>query len=246
MSPSGLHYFPIALPFLLVLAGLLGIMMAAVAIRLLRFTSASMGVGPWSILALLLLSLLGSYVNIPVALLPEREVTSLAEVTFFGIRYAIPIVREWPATVLAVNVGGAVIPVLLSLYLLVKNRLYWPSLAAVAVVAAVCHLIAYPVPGLGIAEPIFVPPLVSVLAALALSRRHAAPIAYIGGSLGTLIGADLLNLDKVQGLGAPIASIGGAGTFDGIFVTGLLAVVYAGAASRWQDAMTAELTRRRE
>jgi uncharacterized membrane protein len=40
----------------------------------------------------------------------------------------------------------------------------------------------------------------------AFSRAYAAPLAYIGGSLGTLIGADLLNLDKLQGLGAPIAS----------------------------------------
>jgi uncharacterized membrane protein len=89
-------------------------------------------------------------------------------------------------------------------------------------------MIARPVPGLGIAEPIFVPPLITALVAIVLSRRYAAPLAYISGSLGTLIGADLLNLNKVQGLGAPIASIGGAGTFDGIFVTGLLALLYAG------------------
>jgi uncharacterized membrane protein len=63
--------------------------------------------------------------------------------------------------------------------------------------------------------------------ALLLSPRRAAPLAYIGGSLGTLIGADLLNLDKVAGLGAPVASIGGAGTFDGIFLTGVLAVLIA-------------------
>jgi uncharacterized membrane protein len=42
-----------------------------------------------------------------------------------------------------------------------------------------------------------------------------------------LIGADLLNLGKVQGLGAPVASIGGAGTFDGIFLIGILAVLIA-------------------
>ena len=56
----------------------------------------------------------------------------------------------------------------------------------------------------------------------------AAPLAYIAGGLGTLIGADLTNLDKVRGLGAPVASIGGAGTFDGIFLTGILAVLLAG------------------
>jgi hypothetical protein len=74
-----------------------------------------------------------------------------------------------------------------------------------------------------------------------LSREDSAPLAYIAGSLGTLIGADLTNLDKVRGLGAPVASIGGAGTFDGIFLTGILAVLlaslYARAArgARWID-----------
>jgi uncharacterized membrane protein len=91
----------------------------------------------------------------------------------------------------------------------------------------VCHILAEPVPGLGIALPVFVPPVSAAIVALLLSRRYAASLAYIGGSLGTLIGADLLNLDKVQGLGAPVASIGGAGTFDGIFLTGILAVLLA-------------------
>ena len=68
----------------------------------------------------------------------------------------------------------------------------------------------------------------TAVVALLLSREFAAPLAYIGGSLGTLIGADLTNLDKVRGLGAPVASIGGAGTFDGIFLTGILAVLLAG------------------
>ena len=86
---------------------------------------------------------------------------------------------------------------------------------------------ATPVPGVGIAVPTFIPPLLAAGVALTLSRRSAPALAYIAGSLGTLIGADLLNLGRVQGLGAPIASIGGAGTFDGIFMTGILAVLLA-------------------
>ena len=67
----------------------------------------------------------------------------------------------------------------------------------------------------------------AAIVALLLRREQAAPLAYIGGSLGTLLGADLLNLGNIQGLGAPVASIGGAGTFDGIFLTGILAVLIA-------------------
>ena len=69
--------------------------------------------------------------------------------------------------------------------------------------------------------------MVTAVVAVLLSYEDAAPLAYIGGSLGTLIGADLLNLEKIAELGAPIASIGGAGTFDGIFLTGILAVLLA-------------------
>jgi uncharacterized membrane protein len=84
---------------------------------------------------------------------------------------------------------------------------------------------ARPISGVGIGVPVFIPTLFAVLAAMVFSWRNAAPVAYISGSLGTLIGADLLNLGRVQGLGAPVASIGGAGTFDAVFLTGIIAVL---------------------
>jgi uncharacterized membrane protein len=143
------------------------------------------------------------------------------------MHYVVPVVVQWPGTVIAVNVGGAIIPGVLSLYLLVKHDLWIRGVIATAVVAAIVHMLATPVEGVGIAVPIFVPPIVTAIVAVVLARRHAAPLAYISGSLGTLIGADLLNLGAVQGLGAPVASIGGAGTFDGIFLTGILAVLLA-------------------
>jgi hypothetical protein len=34
-------------------------------------------------------------------------------------------------------------------------------------------------------------------------------------------------LGKIHGLGAPVASIGGAGTFDGVFLVGIVAVLLA-------------------
>ena len=153
------------------------------------------------------------------------------EVGYFGMRYVVPLVVDWPGTVIAVNVGGAVIPGLLSLYLLFKNDMWISGAIATAIVTAIVHMLAYPVEGVGIAVPVFVPPVVTALVALLIAREHAAALAYVAGSLGTLIGADLLNLDAVRGLGAPVASIGGAGTFDGIFLTGILAVLLAGIAS---------------
>ena len=103
---------------------------------------------------------------------------------------------------------------------------------AIALVAAVTNHFAHPIPGLGIALPIFVPGLATAVVVLPLSRRRAAPLAYVGGNVGTPIGAGLLNLGKVDGLGAPIASIGGAGPFDGIFLAGLIAELLAGLTGR--------------
>lgn len=227
-----MHYFPLALPFLLMLAFFFIFVMFLIEVGILRYAYAKIGIGPRHMFTLLLLSLLGSYVNIPLLELPGKELVSGEEVTFSGVRYVIPLVLAWPGTVIAANLGGAVIPTILSVYLLVKNRLYVLGLVSVAVVTAVVHSMAYPVRGIGIAVPIFIPPLVTTAVVLLLSRKYAAPLAYISGSLGTLIGADILNLGKIQAMGAPVASIGGAGTFDGIFVTGIVSVILASLLTR--------------
>jgi uncharacterized membrane protein len=225
MQPSSMHYFPLAWPFLVGLLFLFFVLVALVELGILRYAYERMGIPPRYVLTVLLLSLVGSAINIPVAQFPPEQLVSGGLVDFYGVQYVIPVVREWPGTVLAVNVGGALIPVILSVYLFFKNKLYLRSLLAVAVVAFITHWLARPVPGIGISLPIFIAPIVAAFAAMVLGWRHAAPLAYIAGSLGTLIGADLMNLGRIPGLGAPVASIGGAGTFDGIFLAGIVAVL---------------------
>jgi uncharacterized membrane protein len=229
---ASLHYLPLPLPFYSILVGLFVLLVVLIYVGALRYAYMRIGLSRGAALFVLLGSLVGSYLNIPIAQLPAEQVLSGQVIDYFGMRYVVPVVTDWQSTVIAVNVGGALIPGLTSLYLLVKSRQWGRGVLATIFVAAVCHLVARPVPGLGIALPVFVPVLATTVIALLLSRSQAAPLAYIGGSLGTLVGADLLNLDKVQGLGAPIASIGGAGTFDGIFVTGILAVLLASLSRR--------------
>jgi uncharacterized membrane protein len=147
------------------------------------------------------------------------------------MQYVVPYVTSWPGTVLAVNVGGAVIPTVMSAYLIIRYQLWLKAALSIAAIALVMHSMATPVSGIGIAVPVFAPVVTTAILAFILSREYASPLAYIGGSMGTLIGADLLNLNNISGLGAPVASIGGAGTFDGIFLTGILAVLLAGIAS---------------
>ena len=134
------------------------------------------------------------------------------------------------STTLAVNVGGALIPTGVSLYLLSQSPLTTMFLCLIGIfaVAVITHIIAKPVKGVGIATPAFIPPVTAAIAALILMPTQPTTIAYVAGTLGTLIGADLLNLGKISKLGAPVASIGGAGTFDGVFLSGIIAVLIAG------------------
>ncbi len=165
---EGLHFFPLALPFLLALLVLVALVVGLVEVGLLEYAYEKIGIDRRYIFALLTLSLLGSYVNIPVVELPAERVLSQGEVSFFGMRYVIPLVREWPRTIVAVNLGGAVIPTLLSLYLVVKNKMYMRAAVGVCIVAELVHAMAQPVPGVGIAgtfDGIFLTGILAVLLA---------------------------------------------------------------------------------
>lgn len=222
-----MNYLPFTLPFFWLLGGLLLVAVVLLQIEALRFAYTRLGVSTLAASLILLAYLAGSYVNIPVYALPEQQIMTGREISHYGMRYVVPFVVDWPRTIIAVNFGGAVIPTAISLYLLARNALWIRGLAATAIVALVCYQMATLVPGLGIAIPSFAPPLVTTVTALLLAPASAPAVAYLSGSLGTLIGADLMNLGKVQGLGAPIVSIGGAGTFDGIFITGIVSVLLA-------------------
>ncbi|HEY1785783.1 MAG TPA: DUF1614 domain-containing protein [Pirellulales bacterium] len=227
MHISTYHYWPLVPLFFVLLVVIGGLVVAALQIGVISYAYEKMGVSEGWVSALLLGSLLGSYINIPIAELGDGQLDSDAAFSIYGVGHELPANPNWPGTVLVINVGGAIIPTILSVYLLAKNRLFLRGLIGVAIVALVVHSMATLIAGKGIAVPIFVPPILSALVAMVLSRPKAAPLAYVSGSLGTLIGADLMNLHRLAELGAPIASIGGAGTFDGIFLTGLLAVLLA-------------------
>ena len=228
---SQVHYLPLTPGFFSILLVLLAGLIILIQLRILRYAYMKLGVGPGAALFLLFGSLIGSYFNLPIAVLPGKPVMAGQIIEFYGMQYVVPQVVSWPGTVLAVNVGGAVIPTMMSTYLVIRYQLWLKAAIATAVIAFVIHAMATQVAGIGIAVPVFAPVVTTAILAFILSREYAAPLAYIGGSMGTLIGADLLNLDKITNLGAPVASIGGAGTFDGIFLTGILAVLLAGIAS---------------
>lgn len=233
-----LFYIPFSFTFLFLLIIILVFGLGALFLGVIISAFTKIGFSAGDALLILLLSLVGSSINIPLAKLKsEAPIVTDSYVRFFGVSYRVPIRRlTRNETILAVNVGGAIIPILISAYLITQ----FPSTALIAgagvlIVTIVTHAVAKPIRGIGIATPALIPPLTAAIAAFFLpSLIHNQCIsveqcrfvtAYAGGVLGTLIGADILNLGKIRDLGAPVASIGGAGTFDGIFLSGFIALL---------------------
>ena len=116
-----MHYLPLAPGFFAILIGFFFLVLI---LRSVRFAYESLGVSSNAAVFLLLATLIGSFFNIPIAELPPERIMSDEVVDFYGMRYAVPVVSDWNGTVVAVNVGGAVIPTLMSIYLLIKRELW--------------------------------------------------------------------------------------------------------------------------
>ena len=172
MHPSPLHYFPVTPLFMLLLGLVLVLVIALIEVHVITYAYEKMGIQRRYVFGILLLSLLGSGVNIPIAELPAKDVPVEQVVNFFGVEYVVPAVEHQGNTILAINLGGALIPLALSIYLLLKHNLYIKGALAIAVVAAVTHFMAQPVRGVGIALSPLVAPVVAALAAMIISRER--------------------------------------------------------------------------
>jgi len=175
----------------------------------------------------------GSLINIPVRRIPHDRQVETHPLAIFGLQQAMPrfgsVRRE---TVIAVNVGGCVIPTLVAIYEAAHLAVLGPrpiigGAAALILNIAFCDRLARPVPGVGILLPGLVPGLAAALMGILFVPAEAAPVAFIAGVMGPLIGADLFHLKEIEQSGVGVASIGGAGTFDGIVLSGIIAAYLA-------------------
>lgn len=213
---------------LLVVVVAVAFLVAFVQLGVLQLAFHKLGLSADSAALLLMVTLFGSLLNLPLFTVrtdpaeQERRLRDIPPALLARIK-VIP-----GRTVIAVNVGGCVVPLAFSLYLFNLSRPdVLHAVTAVATVAMVSYGISFSIPRVGIAMPVLVAPLTAAAAALMLDPEQAPALAYIGGTLGVLIGADILRLKDIGRLGEPMASIGGAGSFDGIFVTGIVAVLLA-------------------
>ena len=179
---------------------------AFVQIGILTVAFDKLGLSAQSAYLLFMTILVGSMINLPI----------------FDMK------TEAGKTRILVNVGGCVVPVAFCLYLIRHHPLNPAALlAAVCVVTLLSWKVSRGLPGIGIGMPVFLAPITAAAVSYLLDAKNAAPLAYVSGTLGVLIGSDLLHLKDLRKMGAPFASIGGAGSFDGIFITGIVAVLLA-------------------
>lgn len=204
----------------------------------MRLALENLHLAPQTALLAVLGIFVGSLINLPIYRIPRADPQPVEPMAFFGLGQWLPSWQQMRRdTVIAVNVGGCVIPVVLAIYqaTYVFAHGQWAvvsMLMAATVSILICYRFARPVAGVGIVMPALAPPLASILVAwllLAGSEYNTvrAPVAFIAGVSGPLIGADLLHLGEIRKVPAGMLSIGGAGTFDGIVISGLVAAYFA-------------------
>jgi len=181
-------------------------------------------------LTLMSAMIFGGLINIPITRIRRERNVSSNPLAVYGLGDFWPgMERNTHETIIAVNVGGCVFPVALSLYQIAylatfHSRALLLGTLGCLVNIAICYFVARPIKGVGIAMPGLVSPAVAAILAFLLAPEAAPPVAFVIGVLGPLIGADLLHLKDIEAAETGIASIGGAGTFDGIVLSGIIAV----------------------
>ncbi|MFM7559320.1 DUF1614 domain-containing protein, partial [Cylindrospermopsis raciborskii] len=213
-------YLPVSILLFLVLLLLLPFIWFALAVDIVEIAVAKLGFSHQIAFFLFLLVIITSTINIPLYRL-ENTIEVVDEFATLWLRefWGIPLRRLERSTVVALNVGGGLIPVLLALYQISRGNLLAITLVT-TIVSVVGYFAARIVPGIGIQMNPLLAPLTAVISAMIIAPHAGAPVAFAGGILGTVIGADLLHLKDIQFMSEGVLSIGGAGVFDGIALCG--------------------------
>ena len=176
---------------------------------------------------------IGGLINLPLTRLERDQPVTEDIPGMFGIGpLNIGPQQRKTYTVISVNLGGCLIPTLLVIYEIQRLSNLNPSALIAVIIAAavnigVCYKLAKPVPNKGIALPPLVPALLAASMGIILNMEYAPAIAFVSGVMGPLVGADLLHLRDISKISTGMASIGGAGTFDSIVLSGILATILA-------------------
>lgn len=133
-------------------------------------------------------------------------------------------------SLLAINISGGIIPLVLSVYLVREKRLSpWLVGVGIAIVAVITYKVTYIMPDVGIVSEFpyyLIPAALSAAIALLCHRSDIAKsgaFAYVLATMGTIV-ADIVRIPELFRMGNFMGSIGGAGALDMVFTSGLLAM----------------------
>jgi len=206
----------------------------------MQFALEQLALSPGGAVAVMIGIFFGAVVNLPVYRIERDTEQPYLESPLWQYSMLFPRYADRPrATVVAVNVGGCVIPAGLVLWQIARLVGHGDPTPLTALVVAsavnifVCYRVARPVHGMGIVMPGFASPAaaIGVTCMLLVPSEYAAwraPVAFSAGVIGPLVGADLLHLKDLTRVSAGMMSIGGAGTFDGIVLSGVSAAFICG------------------
>lgn len=172
--------------------------------------------------ALILIGIIaGSFFIIP---LGKKKLILVEQSRLFGLLKK----SGMAAQGISINVGGAIVPVLVSLYLLLKLPLK-ETLIAILFMIVVARVFSRYVPGKGVLISPVMPALFAMMFAFSFAREFMAQVSFVSGVFGVLVGADLLRIPFMQkdSLRSSMC-IGGAGVFDGIVLIALSSALIAG------------------
>jgi len=134
-------------------------------------------------------------------------------------------------TTVTVNVGGAVLPIALCLYLIVKAdetvervRAIVAALLVAGVVSLGSRYLPYEPENMFLDPKLIYGLSAGIIAYIAGRSRRSA---FIGGVLGIVL-SDIVHIVTLSGLGIPgTTAVGGAGAFDVTIIAGIIAVMIA-------------------
>jgi uncharacterized membrane protein len=220
-------YLPVSFLLFVLFLLLLPFLWFSLALDVVQIAVAKLGFSPTVAALLLTAVMIGSAINIPLYRVESQVDLMVDDFANLWLRqfWGIPLQKVRRCTVVALNIGGGLIPLMLALYQFTRTQPL-KILVVTAIVAIISYYASQIVPGIGIQMNPLLAPLTAALSAMLITGNipaAAPPIAFAGGVLGTLIGADLLHLKEIQIKSVGVLSIGGAGVFDGIALCGLFA-----------------------
>jgi uncharacterized membrane protein len=236
---DGVRFFsagPLSVFAVILLVGLLILIIPLFILGMIGAAFTKLGFSWITAIAVVLLMLFGSYVNIPLYRIKRDMVRISPDTTVvFGSGSPWPADPVWE-TLVSINLGGAILPMCISLYLLYQAvSITGPSLlvpvgAGILLVALVTFFATRPVPGVGLRVPLLIPALTALLMGMLLFGGAGIPatvMAFVSGTTGALLGGNIARLFRIKDLEVPSVSIGGAGTFGAVFICCILPALVA-------------------